>query len=88
VYDQASKGWQKRVTLWEAILLSKMVQGAVRLVEDALIWLFEHEIKIMNEGVKRWLRFKGLKGGLAGHLVPTVNEVHKSTSSVGWEAVS
>jgi hypothetical protein len=73
VYDQASEGWQERVALREAIFLSEMVKGSGRPVEDTLIRLLVHEIKVMNEGVKARLQFKGLKGGLVGHLIPTVD---------------
>jgi hypothetical protein len=63
VYDEASEGWREWVALRKAVFLYEEIQGAVWSVENALIGLFVHEVKVMYEGVEAWLCFECFEGG-------------------------
>jgi hypothetical protein len=57
VDDQAGKGWGKRISLREAILLYEMVEGTIRPVEKALIWVLIHKVEIVDEGMEARVGF-------------------------------
>jgi ribosome-associated protein YbcJ (S4-like RNA binding protein) len=72
VNDKAGEGRGERVSLGETILLDEMVKGAIRAVEEAVIWLLVHEIEIVDKGLETWFRLQGGEGSFARHLVPTI----------------
>jgi hypothetical protein len=82
VDDQAGKGWGKRISLREAILLYEEVKGTIGSVEKALVWVLVHKVEIVNEGMEARVGFEDVQGFFTGHLIPAVDEINKNAGAV------
>jgi hypothetical protein len=63
--------------LWKAILLEKEVEGSVRAMEIAAIWVGVHGVKVMEKSVKTGFRFEDIFTFITGHLIPTIGEINE-----------
>jgi hypothetical protein len=63
--DEAGKCRGEEVALGKTILLDEKVEGANGLVEEALVWGFIHEVKVVDQAVEDGFGFNFVAGSFS-----------------------